>query len=170
MDALLRIAFVALCGADLSLTKMTSMLYKKILIAVDSSSHSFNAARKGFELAHQLRATIGLIHAVDRNKEVFNVDLGITPEQSQTVLLKQAEENIEQLIRMYDDVEEVFRFTPEGFPEKEIISIAKEWGADLIVIGAHRRTGLSHWIAGGVADYVIKHADVPVFVVSKSTH
>ena len=146
------------------------MLYKKILIAVDSGSHSLNAARKGFELAHQLKATIGLIDVIDRNKEVINADLGITSEQSQTVLLKQAEENIDQLIKMYDGVEEVFRFTPEGFPEKEIINIAKEWEANLIVIGAHRRTGLSHWIAGSVADYVMKHAEVPVLVVSKSTH
>ena len=146
------------------------MLYKKILIAVDSGSHSFNAARKGFELAHQLKATTGLIYVVDRNKEVINADLGITPEQSQTVLLKQAEENIEQLIKMYDGIEEVFRFTPEGFPEKEIINIAREWGADLIVIGAHRRTVLSHLLTTSIADYVIKHAEVPVLVVSKSIH
>lgn len=143
------------------------MEYKKILIAVDSGSHSLNAARKGFELAHQLKATIGLIHAVDRNKEVINVELGITPEQSQTVLLKQAEENIEQLIKMYDGIDEIFRFTPEGFPEKQIINIAREWGADLIVIGAHRKTGLSHLLSASVADYVIKHADIPVLVVSK---
>ena len=141
------------------------MQYKKILIAVDSGSHSLNAARKGFELAHQLKATTGLIYVVDRNKEVINADLGITPEQSQTVLLKQAEENIDQLIKMYDGVGEIFRFTPEGFPEKEIINIAREWGADLIVIGAHRRTGLSHLIAGGVAEYVIKHVNIPIMVV-----
>ena len=144
------------------------MLYKKILIAVDSGSHSLIVARKGFELAHQLKAVTGLIYVVDRNKEVINADLGITPEQSQTVLLKQAEDIIEQLIRMYDGVDEIFRFTPEGFPKKEIINIAREWGADLIVIGANRRTGLSHLIAGGVAEYVIKHAEMPILVVSKA--
>lgn len=143
------------------------MVYKKILIAVDNGAHSLNAARKGFELAHQLKATPGLIYVIDRNKEVINADLGITPQESQTVLLKQAEENIEQIIKMYDETHEVFRFTPEGFPEKQIIDIAKEWGADLIVIGAHRRTGLSHLLTASIGDYVIKHAEVPVLVVSK---
>ena len=143
------------------------MQYSKILIAVDSSPHAMHAAKMGFALAHQLKATIGLIFVIDKNKEVINADLGIMPEQSQTILIKQAEENIEQLIKMYDGVEEVLRFTPEGFPKKEIINTAKDWDADLIVMGTHGRTGLAHMMMGSVAEYVIKHAGVPVMVVPK---
>ena len=141
------------------------MAYQKILIAVDSSAYAMNAAKKGFELAHQLNATIGLKYVIDRNKESVNVEVGITPEESQTVLLKQAEENISQLIKMYDGIDQVFRFTPEGFPKKEIINTAKEWGADLIVMGTHGRTGLAHMMMGSVAEYVIKHTAIPVMVV-----
>jgi nucleotide-binding universal stress UspA family protein len=122
------------------------------------------AAKKGFELAHQLKATIGLIHVIDKNKEAVSADLGITFEQSQAALLKQADENINQLIKMYDG-EEVFRFTPEGFPKSEIINTAKEWEADLIVMGTHGRTGLTHLLVGSVAEYVIKHANIPVMVI-----
>ncbi len=142
------------------------MAYQKILIAVDSSAYSMNAAKKGFELAHQLNASVGLICVIDRNKESMNVEVGITPEQSQTVLLQQAEENISQLIKMYDGVDEILRFTPEGFPKNEIIKIAKEWGADVIVMGTHGRTGLTHLLVGSVAEYVIKHSGVPVMVIS----
>lgn len=141
------------------------MAYQKILIAVDSSSYSMNAAKKGFELAHQLKAKVGLVFVIDKNKEVVNAELGIMPEQSQLILIKQAEENIEQLIRMYDGVDEVLRFTPEGFPKKEIINTARKWEADLIVIGTHGRTGLAHLLVGSVAEYVIKHINIPVMVV-----
>ena len=141
------------------------MPFHKILIAVDSSPHAMHAAKRGFALAHRLKATIALLFVVDRNKEVVNTDLGITPEQSETVLLKQAEETIEQLIKIYGGSEEVLRFTPEGFPRKEIINMAKEWEADLIVMGTHGRTGLANLMMGSVADYVIKHATVPVMVV-----
>lgn len=127
-----------------------------------------HAAKIGFALAHQLKAAIGLQFVIDRNKEVINADLGITPEQSETILLKQAEETIEQLIKMYNDVEEVLRFTPEGFPKKEIINTANEWEADLIVMGTHGRTGLAHLMMGSVAEYVIKHSTVPVMVVPKN--
>lgn len=143
------------------------MQYSKILIAVDSSPHAMHAAKMGFALAHQLRATVGLIFVIDKNKELINADLGIMPEQSQTILIKQAEENIEQLIKMYDGVEEVLRFTPEGFPKREIINTAKEWEADLIVMGTHGRTGLVHMMMGSVAEYIIKHASIPVMVVPK---
>lgn len=141
------------------------MSYQKILIAVDSSAYSMNAAKKGFELAHQLNAIIGLIYVIDRNKESVNVEVGITPEQSQTELLQQAEENISQLIKMYDGLGDVMGFTPEGFPKNEIINTAKEWGAYLIVMGTHGRSGLTHLLVGRVAEYVIKHAGVPVMVV-----
>lgn len=141
------------------------MPFNKILIAVDSSPHAMHAAKRGFALAHQLKATIALLFVVDRNKEVVNTDQGITPGQSETVLLKQAEETIEQLIKMYGGAEEVIRFTPEGFPRKEIINMAKEWEADLIVMGTHGRTGLVNLMMGSVAEYVIKHATVPVMVV-----
>jgi nucleotide-binding universal stress UspA family protein len=143
------------------------MSFKKILIAVDTSAYSLQAAKKGFELAHQLKASIGLIQVIDRNKEVQSADLGITPDQSQSVLIKQAEGNIEQLIAMYDGIDKVFRFTPEGFPKDEIVNTAKEWGADLIVIGTHGRTGIAHLFVGSVAESVIKHAHIPVMVVPK---
>jgi nucleotide-binding universal stress UspA family protein len=143
------------------------MPYRKILIAIDSSPHAMHAAKMGFSLAHQLKASVGLLFVIDRNKEVINADLGITPEQSEIVLLKNAEQTIEQLIKMYDDVESVLRFTPEGFPKMEIINTSKEWDADLIVMGTHGRTGLTHLIMGSVAEYVIKHATIPVMVVPK---
>lgn len=141
------------------------MGYKKILIAIDSSPHAMNAAKKGFELARQLKAIVGLIYVIDRNKEVVNADVDITPEESKTLLLKQAEENIDQLIKMYDGVDQVVRFTPEGFPKIEIVIMATEWQADLIVMGKHGRSGLSHLLMGSVTEYVMKHANIPVMVV-----
>lgn len=143
------------------------MQYSKILIAVDSSPHAMHAAKMGFALAHQLRATIGLVFVIDKNKESMNADVGMTFEQSQTILLKQAEENINQLIKMYEGAEAVLRFTPEGFPKKEIINTANEWGADLIVMGTHGRTGLANMMVGSVTEYVIKHSSIPVMVVPK---
>ena len=140
------------------------MDYQKILIAVDDSSHSMKAARVGFALAHRLKATIGLVFVINKSNEVFNTDLGITPEQSKSALLKEAEITIDQYIKLYDDIDEIFRFTPEGFPEKEILSIAKEWQADLIVMGSHGRSGLSRMLSGSLSDYIVRHADIPVLI------
>ena len=143
------------------------MLFNKILIAVDNSPFSLYAAKKGFALAHQLNASVGIVSVIDKSKEVFNTDLGITPEQSSTVLLKQAEEIIEQLIKLYDGIGEVFRFTPEGFPKAEILNIINEWEPDLVIMGSHGHSGLQHLLMGSVTEYIIKHTDVPVMVCHK---
>ena len=45
-----------------------TMPYFKILIAVDSSEHSLIAAKKGLELAHQLKATVALLFVIDRSQ------------------------------------------------------------------------------------------------------
>jgi nucleotide-binding universal stress UspA family protein len=141
------------------------MQYKKVLIAVDNSAYSMKAAKTGFAIAHAMKAVIGMLYVINRAKEIINPDLGITPEQSQTILLKDVEKTIEQYIKMYNRIDEVFQFTPEGFPEHEILNIAKEWEADLIVIGTHGRSGLGRILTGSVAEYVIRHAEIPVLVI-----
>ena len=138
--------------------------YKKILIAIDNSAHSMKAAKAGFSLAHKLRSSVGLLYVVDKSKEVVSADLGITAAQSQTVLLNEAEKTIEQYIRLYNGIDHVEHFTPEGLPEQEIINISKEWGADLIVMGTHGRTAIGKILTGSVAEYVIRHATIPVMI------
>lgn len=140
------------------------MEYKKILIAVDSSSFSIKAAKAGFSLAHSLKATVGILYVVDKKKEIVNADLGITPGESQTVLLEEAESTIKQYTRMYNDIEDVVRFTPEGSPENEILNIAADWEADMIVMGTHGRTGLERMLTGSIAEYVLRHAKIPVLI------
>jgi nucleotide-binding universal stress UspA family protein len=53
----------------------------------------------------------------------------------------------------------------EGYPDEGVLREAKEWQADLIVIGSHGRRGLSHVLLGSVAEKVIRHASCPVLVV-----
>ena len=142
------------------------MMYKRILIAIDNSIYAMHAANKGFALAHQLNADVGLIYVIDKTKEVVNADLGITPANSQSILIKQAEENIDQLIKLYNGVNYIFRFTPEGIPKEEIMKTAKEWNADLIVMGTHGRSAFEHLLMGSVTEYVIKHSSIPVMIVS----
>jgi nucleotide-binding universal stress UspA family protein len=46
-----------------------------------------------------------------------------------------------------------------------IVESAREANAEVIVVGTHGRTGLSHAILGSVADRVVREATVPVLVV-----
>ena len=46
-----------------------------------------------------------------------------------------------------------------------IESAAKNWKADLIVIGTHGRSGLNRLLLGSVAEDVARSATVPVLLV-----
>lgn len=140
------------------------MPYSKILIAVDSSEFSMQAAKKGLELAHQLDATAALLYVVDTSKAIGNIDAGILPEQAMIVLKKEVEQTLDELAAMYNG-STILKFMPEGHPTKDILMTAEIWEADLIVMGTHGRTGLMHLLVGSVAEYVVHHSKIPVMVV-----
>jgi nucleotide-binding universal stress UspA family protein len=140
------------------------MQFSRILVAVDDSVYSLQAAMAAFALGRAVAAEMAVVCVVDRAKEVVNADLGIMPEDSRKALLEEAEKLITRCVDQYGGGMRVSRFTPEGTPEKELLRLAEEWKADLIVMGTHGRSGLSRMFAGSVAGYVIRNATIPVMV------
>jgi nucleotide-binding universal stress UspA family protein len=56
-----------------------------------------------------------------------------------------------------------------GHPAREILTVADELHADLIVLGTHGRGGFEHLLLGSVAEKVMRKAPCPVMVVPPST-
>jgi universal stress protein A len=52
-----------------------------------------------------------------------------------------------------------------GDPAQVIISVAREIGADLIVIATHGRRGLAHLIMGSVTEKVVREAPCTVLTI-----
>lgn len=52
-----------------------------------------------------------------------------------------------------------------GSPAHEIVEDAKEWGADLIVVGTHARSGIARAVLGSVAESVVRDAPCSVLVI-----
>lgn len=52
-----------------------------------------------------------------------------------------------------------------GDPASEIITVASEIDADLIVIPSRGKTGLRRWMIGSVAERVVRHTPCPVLVL-----
>jgi nucleotide-binding universal stress UspA family protein len=60
---------------------------------------------------------------------------------------------------------EVEQVVAHGDAASEIVRVARERGADLIVISSHGRAGLGRIIFGSTAESVVRHAHCPVLVV-----
>jgi nucleotide-binding universal stress UspA family protein len=54
-----------------------------------------------------------------------------------------------------------------GSPASEIVAFAKEWNAELVIMGSHGRTGLARLLLGSVARSVLHHASCSVLVVRR---
>ncbi len=55
----------------------------------------------------------------------------------------------------------------EGYPPEVIIGEAEACGADLIALGTHGRSGLTHLLLGSTAERVVQHASCPVLTVRR---
>ena len=53
----------------------------------------------------------------------------------------------------------------DGDPAEQIVKTADTWGADLVIVGTHGRTGLRRLLMGSVARNVLHHAHCSVLVV-----
>jgi len=53
----------------------------------------------------------------------------------------------------------------EGYPSSALLDVAKNTGADLILMGSHGRTGLKRLWLGSVAESVVREAMIPVLIV-----
>jgi nucleotide-binding universal stress UspA family protein len=152
------------------------MSYKKILIAVDDRESSMTVAEKGFELAKQLKAEVALIYVVEltkaiknnpyiRKQAIENPDIEVLIKDCMNTLVKEAENALENIIKANNISEDIIKFMPEGFPKECILETADTWGADLIVIGLHGKTGFGIFVMGSISQYISLYSKIPVLII-----
>ena len=141
------------------------MSFRKILVAVDESVFAARAADVGFDLARSLGAEVAIIHVVDPSVVAYAPEGGIPARE----LVALAQQNGKRLVAAFSQRAALqpasLEFIHVGKPATEIVKAAKDWPADLIVIGSHGRGGVERLLLGSVAEGVMRHAACPVLVV-----
>jgi len=141
------------------------MKFNKILIAVEDSSHSLEAAKAGIQLALKVNGEVAVMSVINIAVTISSPDVVPTPIEIINLQRDEAHEVLEKVKKLYPGNLPVTEFVPEGDPREEIIDVAEKWGADIIVLGTHGRTGLTHLLMGSTAEHVVRHSKVPVLVV-----
>jgi nucleotide-binding universal stress UspA family protein len=142
----------------------------KILIATDGSTCSDTAvesvAEREWPTGSELRVVSVLEHSslesITAGEYAFKLD-EIREEVRQ--MMKQIASSAADTISRPD--RKASYVVREGLVAQEILEEAKEWGADLIVVGTHGRKGLSKFLLGSVAQRVAVHAKCSVEIVRK---
>src|SRR5215475_3558352 len=142
---------------------------RHILLPVDGSEHSLEAARKLGRLIDAEDAEISLLHV--QKPEAFAVGKAwIDPDarQRREILRRREAELVFEitntpLAQQRLNVRQ--QLAVEGDPADEILRFADEIGADLIVMGSHGRTGVTRILMGSVSRKVLDQAKCPVLIV-----
>lgn len=115
-------------------------IYKKILIAFDGSESSIRAAEKGLELATDQKAEVIGMKVIDFIGELVSPSDTLWA-QIRDDIHKKAEGILSELVSMAEKRGVTLRTViKEGGTEHEIITHAKESGADIIVMGTVGRS------------------------------
>ena len=144
----------------------------KILVAIDGSEHSFNAAEYALELAKSFGAqlyavTVTYIPASDHQsqKEVLSKSL---VEDSSNNSMKDAGNWIENFTQnaKEDNIQLKTELINSARPvDYVILEYAEEQKIDLIVVGTKGRTGFKKLMLGSIASSIVTYAHCPVMVV-----
>ena len=150
---------------------MTESL-NRILVPVDFSAHSAKAIRFATTLANKFGARLTLLHVIEDpfvsgawQSEAFVPNI---PE-----LLNELTRNAEGHLHDLKKDLAAHGFVIEtaviiGRPSRTIIEHAVTGHFDLIVMGTHGRTGLSHAVMGSVAERVVQKAPCAVLTVRET--
>lgn len=142
--------------------------YRQILVAVDFSTESRVVVNKALDIARRNNAGLSLIHVVEYTGSVYAGDIPLPEDlELDQRLADQAKGQMEAMAAKLG-IAESARIVEIGVPKREIVRIAGEQGADLIVIGSHGRHGLQ-LLLGSTANGVLHLAKCDVLAVRVGT-
>jgi nucleotide-binding universal stress UspA family protein len=139
------------------------MRAKNIVLATDFSESSEAALQVATALARDCRATLHLLH-VKEPFSAYNLSgrYGDVPAYPDLDALRSA---LERVVPSDTTVPVRRWLCTSAEVAPEILKLADEVAADLIVMGTHGRAGLSRLLTGSVAESVIRQARCPVLTV-----
>jgi nucleotide-binding universal stress UspA family protein len=137
-----------------------------ILLATDGSAEAQLAARTAADLAQK---TNSVLHVLTVGPDLPLYELPEHPADFEDVLRenrRQAKEMLEQQVKRIEESGTVKEtHLREGRAAEEIVEVAEEIGAGLIVMGSRGHGRLRRALMGSVSDAVVRHAHCPVTIV-----
>lgn len=140
-------------------------MYKRILVPVDGSEASNRALVAALQLARENGGRVRLLHAIDDLAYVSGFEY---TGQVLDAARKGAEAVLEDALVMARaaGVPADTRLVEASRRLGEIAAEeARQWEADLVVVGTHGRRGFSRAFLGSGAEQVLRLAPVPVLAV-----
>lgn len=140
---------------------------KRILVPLDFSDSSTVVVQTAIRYGHALGAQLELLHVFQDPTYVMPAPLELV---TFPIDMERITAEVERRLGLEVETVRAAGLTCEsatlmGRPHAEIVAHAEKTGAELIVMGTHGRSGISHAILGSVAERVLHKTHCPVLVV-----
>jgi nucleotide-binding universal stress UspA family protein len=140
--------------------------FKHILCAVDLSQHSTLVAEYAVTLAKAFNSEITVVYAAPALTQY--VGFHVPPSSIENFvgeIITGAEQTMQEFVAgNFKDVTASGKVV-NGYAAEEILHLAEEIEADLIVMGTHGRKGIDRILFGSVAEKVVKGSSIPVMTI-----
>ncbi|MBV9615134.1 MAG: universal stress protein, partial [Ktedonobacteraceae bacterium] len=145
-------------------------MFKRLLVTLDGSERAEKALPVAARIARGSGGSVILVQVVDFaafSYAYFN----LTP----PLVENHIETSLNGARKYLTDVATSHIFTgvptevhlPFGSVTSQILSVADSSQADCIVLTSHGYSGVTRWVLGSVAEYVIRHASLPVLLLQE---
>ncbi len=141
----------------------------KLLLAIDGSDFSHAALQSVIARPWPPNTEVKVLNVVEPPSLLMGREMsGYDPEFE--VVWKALREQAKDLVEKAANKLRAAKFNVstdlvEGDPKSQIIDIAKEWHADMIVLGSHGWTGIDRFLMGSVSQGVVRHAHCSVEII-----
>lgn len=151
------------------------MFPTKILLGIDGSEEARRAARLAMTLAESLDSELHLVHVDPMWMSAYAYPELVVYDPDLQVEVKAAERAARERLKVemdavggLDNVADTH--VAMGRPDAEIVRVAEEIGAGLVVVGSRGLGLIRRAVMGGVSTSVVRHAHSPVLVVRGDQH
>lgn len=145
-------------------------MYKKILVALDGSETSNLALKEAIQLAKENNSKIRGVYVVDANHVTpelefvtFKEMISSMRDEARSVLA--AAQKKMNAAGVSGDTKICETDQSAGRIAEAIAKEAKNWPANLIIVGTHGRRGFSRFLLGSVAELLVRVATKPVMLI-----
>ena len=143
---------------------------RRILCALDLSEHSARTLAYASFLAARASARLSTLFVADELYPWGEPGEALSPdpfaEEFRMAREKEARAKLDALVpASAEGMGEIDRIVATGVPHREILRVAAEHGADLLVMGVHGRAALGVSFLGSTARHVVREAPCPVITV-----
>jgi nucleotide-binding universal stress UspA family protein len=143
----------------------------RVLLAIDGSKESHHATRAAVEAARAAGSELHVLSVLETAQLLPQMPYPGPEAWERSGTVEEAEQQARRLLSWVSERIEAQGSTVEephlavGKPDKEIVRLAGELGADLVVLGSKGLGAVGRVLLGSVSDSVVRHALCSVLVV-----